>query len=49
MLVSGTEYLELDQVERDFCSGRQTSTHTQQKEVIDERELHPDSQKVSWV
>ena len=46
MLVSDTEYLELDQVERDFCSGRQASTHTQQKEVTEERE-HPNSQKVS--
>ena len=33
MLVSGKKYLELDLVERDFCSARQAYTHAQQEEV----------------
>ena len=47
MLVSDTEYLELDQVERDFCSTRQAYAHTQQKKVTQKRDLPPNSQKVS--
>ena len=37
MPVSGTEYLDLDQVERDFYSTRQDYTHTQQEVVTEER------------
>ena len=47
MLVSGTEYLNLDQVERDFCFVRQAYAHAQQEEVTEERELRPNSQEVS--
>ena len=36
MLVSGKEYLNLDQVERDFCSARQAYAHEQQEEVTEE-------------
>ena len=39
----------LDQVERDFCSIRQAYTHAQQEKVTEERDLRPNSQKVSWV
>ena len=39
----------LDQVERDFCSIRQAYAHAQQEEVTEERDLRPNSQKVSWV
>ena len=46
MLVSGKKYLDLDLVERDFCSARQAYTHAQQEEVTEERDLHPNSQKV---
>ena len=49
MLVSGTEYLYLDQVERDFCFAMQAYTHTQQEEVTEERDFLPNSQEVSWV
>ena len=45
MQVSGTEYLNLDQVERDFCSARQAYAHAQQEEVTEERDLHPNSQE----
>ena len=31
MLVSGKKYLDLDLVERDFCSARQAYTHAQKK------------------
>ena len=47
MLVSGTEYLYLDQVKRDFCSARQAYTHAQQEEVTEERDLRPYFQEVS--
>ena len=47
MLVSDKKYLDLDLVERDFCSVRQAYTHAQQKEVTKERDLCPNSQKVS--
>ena len=46
-MVSGKKYLDLDQVERDFCSARQAYAHTQQEEVTEERELRPNSQEVS--
>ena len=49
MLVSGKKYLDLDQVERDFCSARQAYAHAQQEEVTEERDLRPNSQEVSWV
>ena len=41
MLVSGKKYLELDLVERDFCSARQAYAHAQQEEVIEETDLRP--------
>ena len=47
MLVSGKKYLDLDQIERDFCSTRQAYAHTQQKKVTQKRDLPPNSQKVS--
>ena len=47
MLVSGKNYLDLDQVERDFCSARQAYAQAQQEEVTEERYLHPNSQEVS--
>ena len=47
MLVSGKEYLELDQVERDFFSVRQDYAHAQQEEVTEERDLCANSQEVS--
>ena len=47
MLVSGKKYLDLDQVERDFCTARQGYAHAQQEEVIEERDLRPNSQEVS--
>ena len=47
MLVSGKKYLELDLVERDFCSARQAYAHAQQEEVTEERDLCPNSQEVS--
>ena len=37
MLVLGKKYLDLDQVERDFCSARQVYAHAQQEEVTEER------------
>ena len=46
-LVSDVENPNLDQVERDFCSARQAYTHAQQEEVTEERDLCPNSQKVS--
>ena len=50
MLFSGKKkYLELDQVERDFCPARQAYTHAQQEEVTEEGDLHPNFQEVSWV
>ena len=42
-------YLNLDQVEKYFCSARQAYTLAQQEEVTEERDLHPNSQEVSWV
>ena len=47
MLVSGKKYLDLDQVERDFCSARQAYAHAQQEEVIEERDLRPNYQEVT--
>jgi len=47
MLVSGKKYLGLDQVERDFCCARQAYTHAQQEEITEERDLGPNSHKVS--
>ena len=41
MQVSGTEYLNLDQVERDFCSARQAYAHAQQEEVKKEETSAP--------
>ena len=38
MLVSGKKYLDLDKVERDFCSARQAYTHAQQEEVTEKKE-----------
>ena len=38
MLVSGKKYLDLDLVERDFCSARQAYTHAQQEEVTEKKE-----------
>ena len=49
MLVLGTEYLDLDQLERDFYSTRQDYAHSQQEVVTEERDLYPNSQEVSWV
>ena len=43
------KYLDLDLVERDFCSARQVYAHAQQEEVTEERDLRPNSQEVSWV
>ena len=48
-MVSGKKYLDLDQVERDFCSTRQAYAYAQQEEVTEERDLRPNSQEVSWV
>ena len=45
----GKKYLNLDQVERNFCSARQAYAHAQQEEVTEESDLHPNSQEVSWV
>ena len=45
-LVSDVEHANLDQVERDFCFARQAYAHAQQEEVIEERDLHPNSQEV---
>ena len=45
MLVLGKKYLDLDQVERDFCSARQAYAHAQQEEVTEERDLRPNPQK----
>jgi len=47
MLVSGKKYLDLDLVDRDFCSARQAYAHAQQEEVTEERDLRPYSQEVS--
>ena len=47
MLVLGTEYLDLDQLERDFYSTRQDYAHSQQEVVTEERDLYPNSQEVS--
>ena len=51
MLVSvkTKKHLDLDQVERDFCSARQAYGHPQQEEVTDERDLRPNFQEASWV
>ena len=49
MLVSGggkKKFLDLDQVERDFCSARQAYAHAQQEEVTEERNLCPNSEEV---
>ena len=35
------KYLDLDLVERDFCSARQAYAHAQQEEVIEETDLRP--------
>ena len=43
------EHPNLDQVERDFCSARQAYTQAQQEEVIEERDLRPNSQEASLV
>ena len=42
-----TKNLDLDLVERDFCSARQAYAHAQQEEVTEERDLRPNSQEVS--
>ena len=47
MLVLDTEYLDLDQVERNFYSTRQEYAHSQQEVVTEERDLCPNSQEVS--
>ena len=47
MLVSGKKYLDLDQVERDFCSDVQAYDHAQQEEITEERNLCPNSQEVT--
>ena len=47
MLVSGKKYLDLDLVERDFCSARQAYAHAQQEEATEERDLLPNFQEVS--
>ena len=47
MLVSDKNYIDLGQVERDFCSARQAYVHEQQEEVTEERDLRPNSQEVS--
>ena len=41
MLVSGTEYLNLDQVERDFCFVRQAYAHAQQEKVTKKKTSTP--------
>ena len=41
------KYLALDLLERDICSARQAYAHAQQEEVIEERDLHPNSQEAS--
>ena len=41
------KYLDLNQVERDFCSAMQAYTDAQQEEVTEERDLCPNSQEVS--
>jgi len=46
MLVADEEYLNLDQVEKEFCSARQAYTHAQQEKVTKERDLRPNSQEV---
>ena len=43
-LVSDTEHLNLDQVEKDFCSAREDYTHARKEEVTEERDLRPESQ-----
>ena len=45
--VSDTEHLNLDQVERDFCSARQVYAHAQQEKFTEERDLCPNTQEVS--
>ncbi|XP_010841463.1 PREDICTED: disintegrin and metalloproteinase domain-containing protein 21-like [Bison bison bison] len=45
MLVADEEYLNLDQVEKEFCSARQAYTHAQQEKVTKERDLRPNSQE----
>ena len=45
--VSDTERLNLDQVERDFCSAGQVYAHAQQEKVTEERDLCPNYQEVS--
>ena len=47
MLVSGKKFVDLDRVERDFCSARQAYAHAQQEKFTEERDLHPSSQEVS--
>ena len=41
------KYLDLNQVERDFCSAREAYAHAQLEEVTEERDLCPNSQEVS--
>ena len=41
MLVLDKKYIDLDQVERDFCSARQAYAQEQQEEVTEERDRHP--------
>ena len=38
-MVSGKKYLDLDQVERDFCSARQAYAHEQQEEITEETSI----------
>ena len=40
------KYLDLDQVERDFCTARQAYAHAQEEEVTEERDRHFNSQEV---
>ena len=47
MLASGTEYLDLDQIERDFCSSRQGYSQSQLEIVVEKRDGQPKSQQTS--
>ena len=47
MLVSGKKNLDLDLVQRDFCSARQAYAQAHQEEVTEERDLRPNSQEES--
>ena len=48
MLVSGTEYLDLDQIERHFCSTRQDYSQFQLEAVVEKRDSHPKFQQISF-